>query len=79
MASVPVLSWRICGALDNWGLLCYFDPYTEDISIRQLTAPERAARLDGSVSVSALDEDEDTTSSSNEKTPFHQLEMLDGA
>jgi len=38
----------------------YFDPYLEDISIRLLTAPERAARLvDSPVSVSALVEVED--------------------
>jgi len=33
----------------------YFDPFLEDISIRLLTAPERASRLvDSLVSVSAL-------------------------
>jgi len=26
--------------------MCYFDPLLEDISIRVLTAPERAVRLD---------------------------------
>jgi len=35
--------------------MCYFDPMREDISIRVLTAPERAARLAGRVSVSALE------------------------
>ena len=74
-----VASWRICSAVDNRGLLCYFDPYTEDISIRALTAPERAARLDGSVSVSALDEDEDTLTDNRENTLFLQLEIEDGA
>jgi len=39
-------------------LLVYFDPYLEDISIRPLTAPERADRLTGRVSVSALVEGE---------------------
>jgi len=40
-------------------LLVYFDPFLEDISIRLLTAPERAARLvDSPVSVSALPETE---------------------
>ncbi len=32
----------------------YFDLYLEDISVRQLTAPERADRLTSGVSVSAL-------------------------
>ncbi len=40
-----VLSWRICGASDGRGLLVYFDPYLEDVSIRVLTGPERADRL----------------------------------
>jgi len=31
----------------------YFDPYLEDISIRHLTAPERANRLTSPLSVSA--------------------------
>jgi len=58
--NVSVLSWRISTAIDKRGLLCYFDPYLEDISIRVLTAPERAARLvDSPVSVSALVEVED--------------------
>ena len=56
-----VSSWRVCAAQDNRGLLVYFDPYLEDISIRQLTAPERADRLDKSVSVSALVEGEHAT------------------
>ncbi len=38
-------SWRVCGAEDGRGLLVYFDPYLEDVAIRQLTAPERADRL----------------------------------
>jgi len=58
---VSVRNWRIAPAIDNRGLMCYFDPYLEDISIRVLTSPERASRLvDMPVSVSALDEDEDT-------------------
>jgi len=32
----------------------YFDPYLEDVSIRLLTAPERADRLTRPLSVSAL-------------------------
>jgi len=44
--NVSVLSWRISSAIDSRGLMCYFDPYLEDISIRVLTAPERADRLD---------------------------------
>jgi len=72
--TVSVLAWRISAAVDNRGLMCYFDPYLEDISIRVLTGPERAARLDGSVSVSALDEDEANVSFG------HQLKLrtLDG-
>ena len=35
----------MCGAEDGRGLLCYFDPFMEDVSIRQLTASERADRL----------------------------------
>jgi len=34
--------------------MVYFDPFLEDVSIRSLTAPERASRLTRSVSVSAL-------------------------
>jgi len=45
---VKVSSWRITSALDERGLMCYFDSFLEDISIRVLTAPERAARLDKS-------------------------------
>jgi len=52
---ISVLNWRVSSALDNRGLMCYFDPYLEEISIRVLTAPERARRLvDIPVSVSAL-------------------------
>jgi len=36
-------------------LLVYFDPFLEDVSIRVLTAPERADRLTGRVSVSAFE------------------------
>ena len=53
-----IASWRVVGAEDDRGLLVYFDPYLEDISIRQLTAPERAARLTGRVSLSAVTETE---------------------
>jgi len=41
-------------AMDGRGILVYFDPYLEDVSIRVLTGPERADRLTGSLSVSAL-------------------------
>jgi len=41
-------------AEDGRGLLMYFDPYLEDVSLRALTAPERADRLTKGVSVSAL-------------------------
>jgi len=57
--NISVLNWRVSPAIDNRGLMCYFDPYLEDVSIRVLTGPERASRLvDIPVSVSALDEGE---------------------
>ncbi len=49
-----VASWRVAEAHDGRGLLVYFDPFLEDVSIRTLTGPERASRLTRSVSVSAL-------------------------
>jgi len=49
-----VSDWRVCGAQDGRGLLVYFDPYLEDVSIRALTAPERADRLTGRGSVRVL-------------------------
>jgi len=55
---MKVASWRCCSAQDDRGILVYFDPYLEDITIRVLTAPERADRLTGRVSVSALVEGE---------------------
>ncbi len=36
--------------------MVYFDPFLEDVSIRSLTAPERADRLTRPLSVSASDE-----------------------
>ena len=45
-------------AHDGRGLLMYFDPFLEDVSIRCLTAPERADRLTRPLSVSALPETE---------------------
>jgi len=51
---VKIASWRLCSAQDDRGLLVYFDPYLEDVSIRLLTAPERADRLTSRVSVSAF-------------------------
>jgi len=53
-----VNAWRCRSAEDNRGLLVYFDPYLEDISIRLLTAPERADRLTHQLSWSALPETE---------------------
>ncbi len=41
-------------AQDGRGLLMYFDPFLEDVSIRLLTGPERADRLTSPLSVSAL-------------------------
>ncbi len=49
-----VSSWRVCAAQDSRGLLVYFDPFLEDVSIRALTGPERADRLTRPLSVSAL-------------------------
>ncbi len=48
-----VSDWRMCSAQDGRGLLVYFDPFLEDVSIRLLTAPERADRLTSPLSVSA--------------------------
>ena len=47
-------SWRVIRAQDGRGLLVYFDPYLEDVDVRQLTGPERADRLTRMGSVSAL-------------------------
>jgi len=55
-----ISDWRICSAQDGRGLMMYFDPFLEDPSIRQLTAPERADRLTRPLSVSALPEPEPT-------------------
>jgi len=38
--------------------MVYFDPYLEDVAIRQLTGPERADRLTSMVSVSAAERNE---------------------
>jgi len=58
--TVKVSAWRCRPAEDNRGILVYFDPYLEDISIRILTVPERADRLvDSPVSVSAMPDAED--------------------
>jgi len=56
--AVIVSDWRMCSAQDGRGLLVYFDPFLEDVSIRHLTAPERADRLTSPLSVSALPETE---------------------
>jgi len=53
-----VAAWRVCGAEDGRGLMVYFDPFLEDVSIRHLSAPERADRLTRPLSVSALPETE---------------------
>ncbi len=42
-----------------YGVMVWFDPATEDLSIRELTRDERRVRLAESVSVSSSDEDED--------------------
>ena len=53
-----IRAWRVCQAQDGRGLLVYFDPYLEDVTIRHLTGPERADRLAGSLSLSASTEAE---------------------
>jgi len=53
-----IRSWRLCGASDGRGLLVYFDPFLEDVSVRVLTGPERASRLTGMGSVSAVERNE---------------------
>jgi len=54
-----IRSWRIARAEDGRGLLVWFDPLLEDVSIRSLTGPERAARLTEPVSVSASENEND--------------------
>jgi len=72
-----VNAWRCRSAEDNRGILVYFDPFLEDISIRLLTAPERARRLvDSPVSVSALPEPE-TFPLDLDYDPSH-IELNDG-
>jgi len=53
-----VSSWRVCHAQDDRGLLVYFDPFLEDVSIRTLTAPERADRLTRPLACAELTETE---------------------
>jgi len=53
-----IRSWRIARAEDGRGLLVWFDPMLEDVSVRTLTGPERAHRLTEYGSVSALPETE---------------------
>jgi len=55
---VKVSAWRCRSAEDNRGILVYFDPFLEDISVRLLTAPEKAARLTIGLACAPLDEDE---------------------
>jgi len=54
-----IRGWRIARAEDGRGLLVWFDPLLEDVSIRSLTAPERAARLTEPLSVSASENEND--------------------
>jgi len=51
---MKVNAWRVSAAHDGRGLLMYFDPFLEDVSLRLLTAPERASRLTELLSVSAF-------------------------
>jgi len=48
-----IRDWRLSQA-EPHGLLVWFDPYREDIMLRDLTDEERSVRLDTQVSVSAL-------------------------
>ena len=71
-------SWRISEAEDGRGLLCYFDPFLEDVTIRHLTAPERASRLDKVASVSALIEVEvDSAYDPDHNSLFEQSSLFD--
>jgi len=54
-----IRNWRIARAEDGRGLLVWFDPLLEDVTIRPLTAPERACRLTESLSVSAFENEND--------------------
>jgi len=45
-------------AHDGRGLLMYFDPFLEDVSIRCLTGPERADRLTRPLACAQLTETE---------------------
>jgi len=56
---MKVSAWRCRSAEDNRGILVYFDPFLEDISIRVLTAPERSARLTQGLACAQLNEDEE--------------------
>jgi len=54
-----IRNWRIARAEDGRGLLVWFDPLLEDVTVRALTGPERARRLTEVVSVSASENEND--------------------
>ena len=59
----PIAGWRVMKAFDQEGLLVWFDPTSERLSLRDLTEAEKADMLDRSGSVSGLirfDQDEIT-------------------
>ena len=58
------------------GLLVWFDPYSEDVAIRPLTPDEILARVDKSVSVSTMDEDEATAVSNQTLVPDRDQLLL---
>jgi len=73
---VQVNWWRMSAAHDGRGLLMYFDPYLEEVSIRALTAPERADRLTRPLACAQLTET-DTLPLDLEYDPLH-IELNDG-
>jgi len=73
--NISVNNWRVSEALDSRGLLVYFDPYLEDVSIRVLTGPERADRLTRMGSVRAAERNE--TQLDLDYDPLHK-ELNDG-
>ena len=54
MAEKPIREWRVMKSFNSTGLLCWFDPATERLMLRDLTEDEKAGTLDKLDSVSAL-------------------------
>jgi len=55
---MKIHGWRIA-AHEPFGLTCWFDPDSEELSLRSLTVVEKADRVDRIGSVSAMGEGED--------------------